>query len=334
MTRSTVLPPEPPGTPRGVAVRNPSVAALQESLWQCTHMLHQLGLDTLVDVHWPHAREGGVLRLVLQPALQTHWMPDLDTARLTETLGLDTRHADDLAREILLALLASPEPIEFPDHAELAAAVRMRQHLVQASRTGADDATTLAPPRHPSPTVTQGPAPPHWSHTPGQPPTLKPGHSLIAALTEGPPHEAHSSPNAPQTEAAPLALTQAQKHREAAVLLAIATEAHAHNAPLYRRLQRLWERQPLQGAEFDRVFMRPFGPQATRTPRYHVPGDRVWFQPEHPDETGSPCAVYLGGGQFTPMPWPGHPSGLRPKRAQAHPRWVCLGFSDIILPDL
>src|SRR5690606_39021542 len=99
--------------------------------------------------------------------------PQRDTTGLCTALGLDTHgNADDLAREIVLAMLLGPEPFPFPGAAEMRSAVRIRQHIVQAARKTALAFDTEHAERPAG----------YWRYDDARGFTIEPGVSLIDAL--------------------------------------------------------------------------------------------------------------------------------------------------------
>lgn len=228
----------------------------------------------------PHA-----VGFALQEADARCWAPGSDTLQLCSRLRLDTwACADDLAREILLAMLASPTPLVFPSHEELESAVRMRQAIVQAARKTAMNFHT---------TLVERPVE-DWRYAESSGFTLRAGRPLIAALQK-----------ATQPERAEQAYSfSCYRATEYVILLAIAQEAQRVNPALLWRLQQQWERSAIMSRRFHDVFLREHGSLAEPLPiTYYIPGDRIWFR--NPDSDSADVAgfegswvVYLGGGQF------------------------------------
>ncbi len=228
----------------------------------------------------PHA-----VAFALQEAEARCWAPGSDTLQLCARLRLDTRAcADDLAREILLAMLLSPSPLVFPSWEELESAVRMRQAIVQAARRTAMNFHT---------TQIERPAE-DWRYAAASGFTLRAGRPLIPAL---------------QRATQPALATQAYsfscyRATEYVILLAIAQEAQLVNPGLLSRLQRQWESRAIMSRRFHEVFLREHGSLEAPLPiTYYIPGDRVWFR--NPDSDSADVAgfegswvVYLGAGQF------------------------------------
>ncbi|MDD0811770.1 hypothetical protein PSQ20_15555 [Curvibacter sp. RS43] len=310
----------------GVLLRSPDGQALQSMHWASMRQLQQHGLASLVDVALlpEHGGlPGPALHFSLRPALAEHWVPDHDTRQLCDTLGLDTRHADDLAREILVAMLASPQALAFPSQEEWAAAIRVRQNTVWAARD-----TRL----NPDPSAPRCPAE-DWLQDPPQGLRLRPGRSLIAALqTTLQPDRQHPGHHLSSYRAS-----------EWVLLLGLAQELQRHHPALYSRLQQRFERRVMRNCEVHQGLMHQLGqPEAALPRHFAVPGDRLWFghtsatQRLLPDEQGT-WSIYLGQGRFQHfLPAVHSPSApalagdVAPMREFA--RWVCPGSSDIELP--
>jgi|GEM_PF-2870321 len=330
----TPLAPEPSGAlppgACGVVFQGGSKAALQQRHWQLMEQLQQLGLASLVDVQLlpGDAITAPALQVALQPTLIEHWAPGHDTRALSKTLALDTRHADDLAREIIVALLASPVAFAFPSHAEWAAAVRVRQGIVQAARD-----TRL----HPDPTGPRHPAE-DWLLQPGRPPLLRPERPLTAALQ-----------TLLQPAQGPGFALSPYRASEYVLLLGLAEETRRHHPALYSRLQTRFQHRPVRDCEFHQALMRQIGsPDAPLPSGFAVPGDRVWLRPppgpgglETDRPIGGRWAIYLGQGHYREFELPAMLSGQPPWHSPKHtahwqpmrefPRLLCPGSSDITL---
>lgn len=244
-----------------------------------------LGLDRYVTSCQEAAGAGHVVRFQLQAQHARRWAPGRDTMQLCAHLQLDTRsRADDLAREILLAMLLSPIPLAFPSHDELASAVRIRQFIVQAARNTLMNFHT---------TQVQRPAE-DWVYAEASGFTLQPGRPLIAAL------ERATQPQMPE-QAYSFSCYRATEY---VILLAIAREAQCANPELLRQLQQQWERRAIMSGRFHDVFLREYGSIDSPLPiKYYIPGDRIWFR--NPDSQSSDVAgfegswvFYLGDGMF------------------------------------
>jgi hypothetical protein len=287
---------DPPTPVGGVRLTGKHGRQLQELHWQTQAYLKELGLLSLADVQRLDNALGPSLLFKLPPALQDHWTPGHDTSRLCTMLGLDTRHADDLTREIVLSMLASPEPLIFPGLPEWQAAISVRKHIVQSAR-----ATVIAnspgAPKHPLD---------HWCRDDQRDYALRPGRSLIAALQK-------TTQPAPGAHGYALSGSRATEY---VILLSIATEAQRRHPQLYARLQRQTETRPLQTSEFRRMLMRQLGSSQAPVPAlFYVPGDRVWFCNPHAPSAqvggyeGAWC-IYLGQGKFSDFRQSGQPLSL------------------------
>jgi len=222
----------------------------------------------------------------LRNELASELAPDGDTTQLCLKLNLDTlNNADDLEREILLAMMLSPVPFKFPSHAELASAVRIRKNVVQAARkTTLDFQTTEA----------ERPAE-YWRYDEDRGFTLVPGKSLITAL------KLATQPD----ESGKLYSFSCYRATEYVILLGVAQELASCNLELYNTLQQQWETQAIMSGKFHEVFLREYGStEDPLPPKYYVPGDRLWFR--NPDEHSSNVTgyegswvFYHGGGLFT-----------------------------------
>jgi hypothetical protein len=280
----------PSGTPAAV---ESGIVLRQSAGGSAAHALHTLlarldarELAASVVVHEGSDAAGDFLRLSLAKSLAADWAPGHDTLALARKLQLapDQRPAD-LIREIVLALLLSPVPVEFPGLDELVSAVHIRRNIVQAARK-----TTLS--FHTS--QAERPAD-CWTYKEDCGFVILPGVSLTAALAKA------TQPEVSGT----LYAFSCYRATEYVMLLGIAEElAHCHPA-LYHQLEDLWTRRPIMSGEFHEVFLREQGTmEAPLPPRYFVPGDRVWFR--NPDEASAEASgyegswvIYLGEGLFT-----------------------------------
>ena len=90
--------------------------------------LAQLGLDKYIAIENTGDESRQLISFSLLKKFSDAWAADHDTTQLCQILNLNTlNNIDDLEREILLAMLLSPIPFEFPSGAELASAVRIRK---------------------------------------------------------------------------------------------------------------------------------------------------------------------------------------------------------------
>lgn len=220
----------------------------------------------------------------LTPGAAAVWVPDGDTSRIAQALGLDAgRDTDDLETEILAALLASPIRFEYPSVAEFRSAVRVRRRVVQAARRTVVDFDTEGAERPDCWT---------WSEATGF--VLRPGFDLIPSL-----------------ELALWPDVSGRRHSfscyratEYVLLLAVAQELQICNPDALRILQRQWQTRALLGEEFQAAFLHEYGSLQTPLPfGYYVPGDRLWFR--NPDPVSADIEgfegswiFYIGGGRF------------------------------------
>lgn len=248
--------------------------------------LKGLGLQHYIETEQGADADGHFVGFRLRADLAARWAPDCDTMELCRRLDLDTQaSADDLEREILLALLLAPVPFCFPSHAELTSSVRIRKNIVTAARrTTLDFHTTEA--ERPEDC---------WRYVSGRGFTLLPGASLITALKKATQPEVSGC----------LYSFSCYRATEYVILLGIAEELAGCNPELLNRLQRLWESRAIMSGEFHEVFLHEYGSLDQPLPlRYFVPGDRTWFR--NPDDHSSDVAgyegswvMYLGDGLFT-----------------------------------
>ena len=227
-----------------------------------------------------------VTDIVLSAKVAAQWMPAHDTTALATRLALDTQNsADDLEKEILVAMLASPIVVEFPSIDELHAAIHIRRNIVTSGRRTELNFDTAAAER------------PHdcWRYDDEIGFTVRPGCSLIKALKM-----------ATQPEfSGRLYSFSCYRATEYVILLAIAKELAVCNPDLLNQLQRQCERRVIRSGQFHEVFLHEYGSQQAPLPdHYYVPGDRVWFR--NPDERSSDVVgfegswvLYLGSGLFT-----------------------------------
>ncbi|HEU0186334.1 MAG TPA: hypothetical protein VFR06_00415 [Gallionellaceae bacterium] len=233
-----------------------------------------------------YAADRHTVGLCLHPDMAQAWAPDSDTLQLSRQLRLHPfENADDLEREILLAMLLSPVALEFPSARELLAAVRIRRNIVQAARKTALNFSTEAAERPEA----------YWTYDEERGFILLPGKPLIDALVA-----------ATQPDASGKCYSfSCYRATEYIILLGIAQEIAHGNPVLYAQLQRQWEQRAIMSGRFHEVFLREYGSMEEPLPvRYYVPGDRVWFRnpdPHSSDVTGyeGSWVMYLGSGQFS-----------------------------------
>jgi Protein-glutamine gamma-glutamyltransferase len=283
--------------PAGLVLRCASAAALAESTQAFLRQLETLELRQCVELRTPstsptspnsatstpHDFEQG---FYLRADLSRIWAPEHDTTSLHLHLEQRTVPSDDeLEREIVAAMLLSPLAFDFPSHAELAAAVRMRRNIVVAARQTALAFGTLEADRPED----------CWTYLQGKGFVVKPGCALIAALIKATQPEASGR----------LYSFSCYRATEYVILLAMAQELESSNPELLARLQQQWEQRPIMSGQFHDVFLHESGSMQAPLPAgYYVPGDRLWFR--NPDAHSSDASgyegswvFYLGGGLFS-----------------------------------
>lgn len=253
-----------------------TVLALLDALDLTHHVMAETGVDGL----------GAFVRLWLNERQTQTWAPNHDTLQLCETLHLDPLHQPaDLMREIVVSLLMGPVAFEFPSLDELVSAVRIRRNIVQAARKTSLAFHTRALDRPLD----------CWTYDEDRGFTIRPGVSLITALTKATQPEVSGS----------LYAFSCYRASEYVMLLGIAQELETSNPALLLQLQTMWTTRPIASGEFHEVFLREQGSmEAPLPPRYFVPGDRTWFR--NPDEPSADASgfegswvMYLGAGLFT-----------------------------------
>lgn len=282
------VPPQAPQHPRqepaGITVGDASGVGLTAVCRQVQARLAAAGLGRAVETVTSPGRTSARFRL--RPSFARDWTPGFDTTRLCTTLALDTvARDDDLEREILVALLASPIDLAYPSPEELESAVRIRRNIVKAARR-----TTLA-----FDTVEAERPEDCWTYDPVRGFTVLPGVVLADALRRA------TQPDA----SGRLYSFSCYRATEYVILLGIAEELALCNPGLLLQLQRRLERRAIMSGEFHEVFLREYGSMDDPLPpRYYVPGDRTWFR--NPDGRSSDIkgyegswVIYHGEGRFT-----------------------------------
>jgi len=284
--RPASITPAVPKMAAGVRLRGTSEHEIDIARQDFLAQLKALGLQQHVETEQGSDADGRFIGFRLRADLAADWAPDCDTMELCRRLGLDTQaSADDLEREILLALLLAPVPFCFPSHAELASSVRIRKNIVTAARRITLDFHTTEAERPED----------CWRYVSGRGFTLLPGASLIDAVRKA---------TQPDVSGC-LYSFSCYRATEYVILLGIAEELADCNPELLNRLQQIWESRAIMSGEFHDVFLHEYGSLEQPLPlRYFVPGDRTWFR--NPDDHSSDVAgyegswvMYLGGGLFT-----------------------------------
>ncbi|WP_413437063.1 hypothetical protein ACFDAU_11550 [Sulfuriferula sp. GW1] len=274
------------GKAMGIRIHRASTQALEADRLSFLGQLEALGLVQYVQII--DAEDVGILciKFQLRTDVANEWAPDWDTLQLCQALDLDSEgNSDDLEREILLAMLLSPVPFQFPSYDELASAVRIRKNIVEAARK-----TTLAFDTNEAERPSDC-----WTYSEDRGFTLRPGSHMVTALQKA------TQPDKPGR----CYSFSCYGATEYVILLGIAQEVMTCNPQLFHRLQQQAERRAIKSGEFHEVFLREYGSMSDPLPlKYFVPGDRTWFR--NPDDYSSDVAgyegswvLYLGGGRFT-----------------------------------
>lgn len=289
MRKSVTLAP-----PDGILIRKSGAAGNEFQA-----RLDALGLASYTTTTLLSGNDGAIFHL--KEASAQDLAPGADTTLLCDKLPLDTvANADDLEREILLALMLSPVRFEFQSYEELASTVRIRKNIVTAARETMLAFDTSEAAERPDDC---------WSYSDASGFTVLPGKPLIEALRK-----------ATQPEVSGKFYDfSCYRATEYVILLAIAEELTTCNPALLARLQRQWETRAIKSREFHEVFMIECGSMdSPLPPKYYVPGDRLWFR--NPDSQSSDITgyegswvFYLGGGLFNNFWKHNHPYTLTGK---------------------
>jgi hypothetical protein len=262
--------------PGGILIRVAGVSDLAATRKDFLNQAVKLGIDQLIEA--TEVADGQAIRFRLHPAVQQVLAPACDTLQLSETLNLNTLASrSDLEKEILLAMLSGPVTFEYPSYTEFAAAVRIRQNIVEAARR-----TALSFHTHKIERPTD-----YWTYSRESGFTVLRGKSLIEALRKATQPEVSGH----------LYAFSCYRASEYVVLLGIAQELANSNPDLLHRLQRQWESEALVSEQFQGIFLREYGSMSKPLPeKYYVPGDRLWFR--NPHEPSSDVAGYEGSWVF------------------------------------
>jgi hypothetical protein len=259
-------------------------------------LLHQHALDDACT--WGTAAD--TAQVHLNGALAALWTPDHDTLGLAEILGLGTpANADDLEREVLVAMLAAPVCFAFASCDELVSAVRMRRRIAQAASRTALAFDTQAAERPED----------DWVYDDPRGFLLRPGRDLIDALRRATQPEVSGH----------LFSFSCYRATEYVMLLGIAEELRECHPELLAALEHHTRHDVIRSASFHDVFLTEYGSAAQPLPpRFYVPGDRLWFR--NPDERSADVTgfegswvLYMGGGLFSNFWQRGRPFTLTSK---------------------
>ena len=268
----------------GVLIRVAGSADLASARNGTLNQAVRLGIDQLIET--TEENDGLAIRFRLRPAAREELAPACDTLHLCEKLHLDTlTSSTDLEKEILLALLLGPVTFEYPGYPELAASIRVRQHIVEAARHTALS-FHVSKIERPSD---------YWIYSEDNGFTVLPGKPLIEALRMA---------TQPELSGQQYSFS-CYRATEYVILLGIAQELAVSNPALLQQLQQQWESRAIMSGRYHEVFLREYGSMEQPVPpEYYVPGDRLWFR--NPNECSSDVTgyegswvMYLGGGLFT-----------------------------------
>lgn len=272
------------GLLQGIGVRDKAPEAARLGHQRFMERLEEMQLTACVQAS--ANADGSGHRYGLNPDAFARLTPGCDTTGLCQMLGLDTRNnPQDLEQEILVAMLASPAPFDYPSYAEFESALRVRMNIVQAARRTALAFDTEHAERPEA----------FWRYAETSGFTLKEGVSLIEAL------RLTTQPDRSNR----LYSFSCYRATEYVILLAVAQELEASNPVQLAQLQRQWETRAIMSGQFHDVFLREYGSMSEPLPpMYYVPGDRLWFR--NPDGHSSNVegyegswVFYLGDGLFT-----------------------------------
>lgn len=235
----------------------------------------------------------------LDPCHRIQHMPLHDTLAIHQRWQKLHRQELTLEQEIVLALLAAPQTIEFADLPALQSHIRVRAHMAKAARCTALAFKTQAAERPEA----------FWHYNEAHGFLLKPGCDLIEAI------QAATQPEA----TGKLYDFSCYRATEYVILLGIALELREHHPEHYAQLQQTCERHAIRSGQFHDVFLIEYGSLQHPLPaRYYIPGDRLWFR--NPDARSSDIegyegswVIYLGQGQFSNFWERGRPFSLESK---------------------
>lgn len=271
---------------RGIEFRGGSHEALIASKSAFIEHLKTHQLLDAVEINEFLDAEGACVAFTLKEACKNVWAPDWDTTLLNERLGIDSRRDEaSLDREILIAMLLATIPFVFPTYKDLAAAIRIRHHIVRAGYLAELNFDTDA---------TERPLD-CWHYDEDAGFLLNQDVSIIHALTKA------TQPDGTH----PAYSFSCYRATEYVILLGIAQELQHSNPDLLKRLEKRSEKRAIRSGEFHEVFLREYGSIEHPFPmKYYVPGDRVWFR--NPDDRSSDISgyegswvIYLGHNLFT-----------------------------------
>ncbi len=276
-----------PAFTAGIQLISPDADAAMAARQDMRDLLHAHHLPQVTETAWPATGSIHMWAYCLPPDLLQSWAPQHDTLKLRERLpAMAHGEAFALAREILVAMLVSPQGFQFASVAALASHIRVRQHIAQAAQKTALAFKTEAAERPAC----------YWRDGGDEHGfILQPGRCLVEALI------AATQPDATGR----LYDFSCYRATEYVILLGIALELKNHHPALLTDLQQLTEAHAVRSGQFHEVYLVEYGSMAQPLPaHYYVPGDRLWFR--NPDESSSDVmgyegswVIYMGGGLFS-----------------------------------
>jgi hypothetical protein len=262
-----------------------------------------LGLAADLQLDVSTGRPGNTLALQAQSAQR--WTPGFDTLGLSQRCDAARGEAAQAVEvETVLALAASPIPLEFPSLQEWESALRMRQDIVWAARRTTMDFHTARVDRPVA----------FWDYDENSGFILRPGADLVEALI-------HATQPAVSGRQYAFSCYRATEY---ILLLGLAQEARRCHPALYEALQQQWRTHAVASGRFHDCFLQEWGSNEAPLPAtWYVPGDRVWFR--NPDEPSSDASgyegswvIYLGQGQFANFWKPDRPYDLTRKCVEVY----------------
>jgi hypothetical protein len=287
----------------GFTLLSPSAEQARRDLDSLSRRLDALGIgaDLLLNIGEQPAGVHGVLT----PEALTRWTPGFDTLGLSQRCEAARGESTQAVEvETVLALAASPIPLEFPSLQEWESALRMRQDIVWAARRTTMDFHTARVDRPVA----------FWDYDEDSGFILRPGADLVEALI-------HATQPAVSGRQYAFSCYRATEY---ILLLGLAQEARRCHPALYEALQQQWRTHAVASGRFHDCFLQEWGSNEAPLPAtWYVPGDRVWFR--NPDEPSSDASgyegswvIYLGQGQFANFWKPDRPYDLTRKCVEVY----------------
>ena len=102
----------------GICVWEQELRSLNQTVNDCLDWLTQQGMSELVEYDISFSGLRNAMRFALRKERIDQWTPGGDTLQLAERLSLVNRNQQDLKKEILVAMLASPKTLYLSDGAQ------------------------------------------------------------------------------------------------------------------------------------------------------------------------------------------------------------------------